>query len=111
MMEAVFFNVWSTRSPDDQQTLIAAMRAEAPALATKPGFRSLTAWAGQAGDLRVIVEGRWQSVRAFEAAVARDAAAWESRARLERHGRAEPGMFAMALHVLPEDDAHGEAGR
>jgi len=45
--EFVFFNIWQTTSPEAQQALVDAMRCEAPALAAKSGFLSLTAWTGQ----------------------------------------------------------------
>lgn len=105
MSELVFFNVWTTASEGAKQALIEAMRAEVSALASKPGFRSLTAWAGEQGDLRVIVAGRWESLAAFEAAVARDPAAQESRARLEQFGHAQPGMFVESLHVMGEGES------
>jgi heme-degrading monooxygenase HmoA len=108
MSELVFFNVWTTVSEAARQALLEAMRAEAPALAAKPGFRSLTVWIGGQGDLRVIVEGRWESLAAFEAAVAHDPAAQESRARLEHWGRAQPGMFVESLHVMAESQPKGD---
>ena len=101
MSEFVFFNIWQSTSPEAQQALVDAMRREAPALAAKNGFLSLTAWTGQARDYRVIVEGRWRSRDAFEAAVACDPKTLESRARLEQHGHASPGVFVQSLHVLP----------
>lgn len=101
MSELVFFNIWQTASPKAQQALVDAMRSEAPVLAAKRGFLSLTAWTGQAGDYRVIVEGRWQSREAFDVAVAHDPAALESRARFEQHGQASPGTFVQSLRVLP----------
>jgi heme-degrading monooxygenase HmoA len=86
--------------------LVDAMRCEARALAAESGFLCLAAWTGQAGDYRVIVEGRWRSRDAFEAAVARDPGALEARARLEQHGQASPGMFVQSLQVLPSVVTH-----
>jgi heme-degrading monooxygenase HmoA len=102
MTELVFFNVWTTGSEAAKQALLEAMRAEVSALALKPGFRSLSAWAGEKGDLRVIVEGRWESLAAFEAAIEHDPAAQEGRARLERFGQAHPGIFVESMHVTAE---------
>jgi heme-degrading monooxygenase HmoA len=107
MSELVFFNVWTTASEAAKQALIDAMRAEASTLAVKPGFRSLTAWAGENGDLRVIVEGHWESLAAFEAAIVHDPAARRSRDRLEQFGQAQPGMFVERLHVTGESTVRG----
>jgi hypothetical protein len=82
--EFVFFNVWQTTSPKEQQALVDAMRSEAPALAAKAGFLSLTAWMGQAGDYRVIVEGCWQSREAGKPCAtraARPSLTWDVRAK------------------------------
>lgn len=107
MSELVFFNVWTTASEAAKRALVEAMGAEVSALALKPGFRSVTAWAGEKGDLRVIVKGRWESLAAFEAAVAHDPAAQEGRARLEQFGRAQPGMFMETLHITGKSKARG----
>jgi heme-degrading monooxygenase HmoA len=58
-----------------QEALIEEIRGEAPALAAKDGFVSLTAWKPEGKDYRVLVEGRWASQAHFEAAVAGNAQA------------------------------------
>ena len=50
-----------------------------------------------AADGRVLVEGRWESKEAFDAAVAGNAEAQRSRASLEEFGSPEPGLFTEAL--------------
>lgn len=102
MSELVFFNIWTTASAEAQRALIEAMREEAAGLADKRGFLSLTAWAGEGADHRVIVEGRWQSRECFEAAIARDPAAQDSRRRLEQFGQASPGTFVECLRVVAQ---------
>jgi heme-degrading monooxygenase HmoA len=94
MGEATFFNVWRTSSKETQEQLLDAMRKEAPGLQTKPGFLELTAWNGEAQDLRVIVEGRWESKAAFDAAIANEPAALESRNKLAALGTPEAGLFS-----------------
>jgi hypothetical protein len=43
MTEITFFNMWQASSRENQEALIAEMRIEAPRLALKDGFVSLTA--------------------------------------------------------------------
>lgn len=93
MAEATFFNVWRTSSKDSREQLINAMREEAPALQRKPGFLELTGWGGAAEDLRVVVQGRWESKAAFDSAVANDTGAMESRNKLAALGTPEAGLF------------------
>jgi pimeloyl-ACP methyl ester carboxylesterase/heme-degrading monooxygenase HmoA len=101
MSEATFFNVWRTSSKEKQERLLDAMRAEAPELQSKPGFLELTAWKGEGDDLRVLVEGRWESVAAFETAVANNAAALKSREKLTQLGKPEAGLFREAFRFQP----------
>ena len=54
-----------------------------------------------AEDNRILVEGRWQSKEAFDAAVANDPEAQKSRTSLERFGSSEPGLFKEVLHIGP----------
>jgi quinol monooxygenase YgiN len=93
MAGAVFFNIWQTKSKEKRQALLAAMRQEAPDLQAKPGFLSLTVWAGEGDDLRVIVRGEWASQAAFEAAVSKDPHALASREKLAALGTPTPGSF------------------
>jgi pimeloyl-ACP methyl ester carboxylesterase/heme-degrading monooxygenase HmoA len=101
MTEATFFNVWRTSSRENQERLLDAMRAEAPELQSKRGFVELTAWKGEADDLRVLVEGRWESAAAFETAVANNPAALKSREKLAQLGTPEAGLFRQAFRVQP----------
>ena len=102
MSETIFFNVWQTESRDHQEALLAEMRAEATALAVKPGFLSLTVWAGQDSNHRVLVEGSWASRAHFDAAVGSPEAT-AARRRLEKFGKAEPGLFAERFRFGPEE--------
>jgi pimeloyl-ACP methyl ester carboxylesterase/heme-degrading monooxygenase HmoA len=99
--EALFFNVWHSRSKETQQQLLEAMQKESPLLQAKAGFLELTAWSGEAQDSRVIVQARWESQAAFNAAVANDAAALESRKVLEQFGTHEAGLFREAFRLQP----------
>jgi heme-degrading monooxygenase HmoA len=101
MSEATFFNVWRTSSKENQKRLLEAMRAEAPDLQSKSGFLELTAWKGEEDDHRVLVEGRWESVAAFEAAVAKNPSAMENREKLAQLGTPEAGMFLEAFRLQP----------
>ena len=94
MTSITFFNMWQADSSDKQEALIEEMRAEAPALAAKEGFISLTAWKGEGTDYRVLAEGRWASQAHFEAAVAGNAQSLAARARLETFAKPAPGLFA-----------------
>lgn len=97
MTDTLFYNVWRTDSPEAKASLLEAMRAEAPRIAAKPGFRSMVVFEGEDG--RILVEGRWASRAAYEAAIATDAASLESRRALEAFGTAEPALFHEAFRV------------
>jgi pimeloyl-ACP methyl ester carboxylesterase/heme-degrading monooxygenase HmoA len=101
MTDMLFYNVWRTETPENQARLIAAMREEAPKLAAKPGFWSMTVFEGKDG--RVLVEGRWASREAFDAAVTDDDVAQASRRRLEAFGTAEPGVFTESFRIGPAE--------
>jgi heme-degrading monooxygenase HmoA len=109
MAEATFFNIWRTNSKSTQTQLLDAMRAEAPDLQAKPGFLELTAWSGEGQDHRVIVQGRWESKEAFDAAVANDAAALESRNKLAALGTPEAGLFNEAFRLQPAEHDKADA--
>ena len=57
MAVTTFYNVWRTKTPKDRAALIRKMKDEAPALAAKPGFVSMSVLEC-ADDGRVLVEGR-----------------------------------------------------
>jgi pimeloyl-ACP methyl ester carboxylesterase len=99
MAEITFFNMWQASSREDQEALIAEMRIEAPALALKGGFVSLTAWRGEKEDYRVLAEGRWASQGHFDAAVADDAQALQARIRLEKFAKPAPGLFTECFRL------------
>lgn len=111
MSEATFFNVWRTSSKEQQERLLDAMRAEASDLQSKHGFLELTAWKGEADDLRVLVEGRWESVEAFETAVANNPAALKSRERLAQIGTPEAGLFRRAFCFQPAPQINESSSR
>jgi pimeloyl-ACP methyl ester carboxylesterase/heme-degrading monooxygenase HmoA len=104
MAEITFFNMWQAESREKQEALIEEMRAEAPALAAKDGFVSLTAWKAEGKDYRVLVEGRWLSQAHFDAAVAGNAQALASRARLEVLAKPAPGLFAECFRFTGKSD-------
>ena len=93
MAEITFFNMWQAASREDQEALIAEMRIEAPTLAVKDGFVSISVWKSEKEDYRVLVEGRWVSQAHYDAAVKDNAQALESRTRLERFAKPTPGLF------------------
>ena len=109
MAETTFFNIWQTDSKDRQTQLLDAMRLEAPNLQAKPGFLELTAWSGEADDHRIVVQGRWESKEAFDAAVANDAAALESRNRLAALGAPDSGLFSESFRFQPAEPERREA--
>jgi pimeloyl-ACP methyl ester carboxylesterase/heme-degrading monooxygenase HmoA len=111
MAEATFFNVWRTSSKENQDRLLDAMRAEAPDLQAKRGFLELTAWKGEADDLRVLVEGRWESVAAFESAIANNPAALQSREKLALLGTPEAGLFRQAFRLQSSPRISGSSSR
>jgi len=80
--------------------LIARMKDEAPALASKAGFVAMTIL-GCAEDGRVLLEGRWQSKDVFDTAVVDDPEAQKSRASLAQFGSPEPGLFTEVFRVSP----------
>ncbi len=108
MAEITFFNMWQASSREDQEALIAEMRIEAPRLAAKDGFVSLAVWNGEKDDYRVLVEGRWVSQAHFDAAVADNAQALESRTRLEKFAKPAPGLFTecFRLEGKPNDASY-----
>jgi heme-degrading monooxygenase HmoA len=101
MTETIFFNLWQTDSREDQESLVAEMRSEATAFLGKPGFLGLSVWTGQ-DNHRVIVEGRWRSQAHFDAAVSESPQAMAGRSRLEKFGKAEPGLFSESFRIEPE---------
>lgn len=107
MTGITFLNMWQADSREKQEALIEEMRAEAPALAAKDGFISLTARRAEGTDYRVLVEGRWASQAQFDAAVAGNAQALASRARLEAFAKPAPGLFAECFRFAGE----GNRGR
>lgn len=106
MSEAIFFNVWRTASTADREALIAAMRDESDYFTGKPGFLSMRAWACEE-DGRVLIEGRWGSAAAFDAAVATNPEAAAGRERLARYGSPEPGLFTPIFEVVPDPSQVG----
>jgi pimeloyl-ACP methyl ester carboxylesterase/heme-degrading monooxygenase HmoA len=105
MANATFYNVWRTKTPKDRAALIAKMKDEAPALAAKTGFVSMSVLEC-AEDGRVLVEARWQSKEAFDRAVTDDPDAQRSRASLAELGSPEPGLFEEVFRISP---AHASA--
>jgi pimeloyl-ACP methyl ester carboxylesterase len=108
MAEITFFNMWQASSREDQEALIAEMRIEAPRLALKDGFVSLTAWRGEKQDYRVLAEGRWASEVHFDAAVADNAQALQARSRLEKFAKPAPGLFTECFRFegKPNEESH-----
>jgi pimeloyl-ACP methyl ester carboxylesterase/heme-degrading monooxygenase HmoA len=100
MTDVIFFNVWRTDSRAKQDELLASMRAEAGAFATRPGFRGLTAWRSEDGN-RVIVEGRWESLAHFDAAVTNDPAAQATRTGFAAIAQPDPGIFDEVFRIEP----------
>jgi pimeloyl-ACP methyl ester carboxylesterase/heme-degrading monooxygenase HmoA len=100
MPDITFYNMWRTETPQGRAALLARMKDEAPALASKAGFVALTVLEC-AEDGRVLVEGRWQSKEAFDTAVANDPEAQQSRAALAQFGSPEPGLFTEVFRVSP----------
>jgi pimeloyl-ACP methyl ester carboxylesterase len=111
MTEIIFFNMWQAVSREDQEALVAEMRIEAPSLAAKDGFVSLAVWNGEKGDYRVLVEGRWMSQPHFDAAVADNPQALESRTHLEKFAKPTPGLFTecFRLEGKPNDASRLDA--
>jgi pimeloyl-ACP methyl ester carboxylesterase/heme-degrading monooxygenase HmoA len=108
MAEITFFNMWQAASRDDQDALIAEMRSEAPELTAKNGFVSLALWKSEKDDHRVLVEGRWVSQAHFDAAVAQNPQALQSRARLEKFAKPAPGLFTECFRL---EGKHHDASR
>lgn len=104
MTGITFFNIWQADSREKQEALIEEMRGEAPMLAAKDGFLSLTAWKAESADYRVLVEGRWTSRAHFEAAVAGNPEALAARVRLETFAKPAPGLFVECFRVESQGD-------
>jgi pimeloyl-ACP methyl ester carboxylesterase/heme-degrading monooxygenase HmoA len=100
MTDITFYNMWRTETPEGRAALLARMKDEVPALASKPGFVAMTVLEC-AEDGRVLVEGRWESKQAFNTAVADDPEAQKSRASLAQFGSPEPGVFTEVFRVSP----------
>lgn len=113
MPETTFYNMWRTNNAKDRSSLLEHMKDEAPAIAAKAGFVSMTVLECPE-DGRVLVEGRWQSREAFDAAISDDPEAQESRMSLAEFGSPEPGLFKESFRILPakatnEDRHAGQA--
>lgn len=108
MTGITFFNMWQADSREKQEALIKEMQTEAPVLAAKDGFISLTAWKGEGTDCRILVEGCWVSQAHFDAAVAGSAQSLTSRARLETFAKPAPGLFTECFRFIGEG---AQAGR
>src|SRR5579859_3302300 len=102
MSGITFFNMWQADSREKQEALLEEMRKEAPALAAKDGFISLTAWRAEGVDYRVLAEGRWASQAHFDAAVAGNPETLGARARLETFAKPAPGLFAECFRFAGE---------
>lgn len=111
MSETRFLNVWRTSSKENQERLIDAMRKETSIFQSKPGFLELILWQGEADDHRVVADGRWASLAAFEAAVANNPSALEGRERMAQFGTPEAGLFREALRVQPVPHSSGGSVR
>jgi heme-degrading monooxygenase HmoA len=98
MSDMTFYNLWRTEGAEDRAALLDRMKGEAPALASKAGFVSITVLEC-ADDGRVLDEGRWQSKDAFDATVAGNPEAKRSRTSLEEFGSPEPGLFTEVFRV------------
>jgi pimeloyl-ACP methyl ester carboxylesterase len=99
MSETIFFNMWQTDSPESREALVSAMRSETSMFVAKPGFRSLTVWAGEGSDNRVLTEGRWASKDDFDVAVANNPETIAGRIRMEKLGRSSPGLFSERFRL------------
>jgi pimeloyl-ACP methyl ester carboxylesterase len=75
------------------------MRSDTNVFLTKPGFRSLTVWAGEESNHRVLAEGRWASKHDFAAAVTNNPEAIAARTRMEKLGRSDPGLFSERFRL------------
>lgn len=100
MTGITFYNMWRTETQEARATLLARMKDEVPALASKAGFISMTVLECTE-DGRVLVEGRWQSKEAFDRAVAGDPNVQKSRASLAQFGSPSPGLFTEVFRVSP----------
>jgi heme-degrading monooxygenase HmoA len=105
MSETRFFNVWRASSKENQERLIDAMREETSIFQSKPGFLELVLWQGEADDYRVLADGRWTNVAAFEAAVANNPAALEGRERMRNLVLRRQGSFERPFAFNPRNRA------
>lgn len=110
MSEMRFYNVWRTKSPENRARLVARMKGKAGMFASSPGFISLVV-SECPEDGRVLVEGRWASHEALEAAVAANPDALAEREQMEAFGVPDPGIFTEVFRVEPESDSSLEALR
>jgi pimeloyl-ACP methyl ester carboxylesterase/heme-degrading monooxygenase HmoA len=99
-----FYNMWRTDTAERRAALLARMKDESPALSSKQGFISMTV-SECPSDGRVLVEARWRSQEAFDAAVTENPDAQESRASLAQLGSPEPGLFTEVFRVSAAGDA------
>jgi pimeloyl-ACP methyl ester carboxylesterase/heme-degrading monooxygenase HmoA len=100
MPDTTFYNMWRTETPENRAALLARMKDEAPAIASKAGFIAMNVLEC-IEDGRVLVEGRWQSKEAFDRAIANNSGAQRSRDSLEQFGSSEPGLFTEVFRVSP----------
>jgi pimeloyl-ACP methyl ester carboxylesterase/heme-degrading monooxygenase HmoA len=95
-----FYNVWRTKTPEDQRSLIESMREKTAMFASKRGFISLIV-SKSAEDGRVMAEGLWATEEDFTNAVTNNPEAHSGREQMEAFGVPEPGLFLEAFSVKP----------
>ena len=90
----IFINVWKTETRDNQQQLIATMKAELPAIQKQPGFVGMAINASLDGK-EVVIYAQWQSETDFKRGISDNDAAMESRNNLSRFGSFSANTFTL----------------
>ena len=90
----IFINVWQTDTSENQQQLIAAMKAEVGAIQEKPGFIGMAINASKNGK-EVVIYAQWQSETDFKRGISEDESAVKSRNDLSRFGTFSANSFTL----------------
>ncbi|MBD1869038.1 alpha/beta fold hydrolase [Cyanobacteria bacterium FACHB-471] len=82
---AVFVQLWTTPTPEDQDKLLAVMKEKMDMFKPMPGFISMTLHPSLDGK-RLAVYAQWESQAAFESAVSNNPQAMEARQSFTQYG-------------------------
>jgi pimeloyl-ACP methyl ester carboxylesterase/quinol monooxygenase YgiN len=103
-----FVNIWTVADRDKQQKLLSAMKDDVAGIIAKPGSQGM-AFHSSIDGKRVVVYAQWDSLEAFNRAIANDPAAHANRERLAQFGSPNANTYRVDSVHLPL--AENQAGK